>query len=218
MQFTFSRHRRIKKIFRRDFAAGFFKKWKHFDKNKREIIRTFYPNNQKVFLICYQLWRKFDEEFFYLDNRTIKFAIFYELNNVQNLLTEIKKTCGNKFQGYSFCKNFFLEKKWHEFFKLLSWRKSSKTFTKCWYLIWTNVEIADQPNVFVVICLMILALSPNILDVKIVLNSLIPSSFFMKMLKMRNGITFATFYIIFFESAISPGRTLQTLVNRYNFQ
>ena len=77
------------------------------DENEREIIRTFYLNNDKVFLVCYQLWRKFDEEFFYSDNRTIKFAIFYELNNVQNLLTEIKKLIEINARVMVFAKSFF---------------------------------------------------------------------------------------------------------------
>ena len=77
------------------------------DDNEREIIRTFYLNNEKVFLVCHQLWRKFDEEFLYLDNRTIKFAIFYELNNVQNLLTKIKKLVEINAKVTVFAKTFF---------------------------------------------------------------------------------------------------------------
>ena len=77
------------------------------DDNEREIIRTFYLNNEKVFLVCHQLWRKFDEEFLYLDNRTIKFAIFYELNNVQNLLTKIKKLVEINARVTVFAKTFF---------------------------------------------------------------------------------------------------------------
>lgn len=57
----------------------------------RNILKTFYNNNEKPFLVCYQLWLKFGHELFYLENYTIKFAIVFEINKVKTLLNEIKK-------------------------------------------------------------------------------------------------------------------------------
>lgn len=55
------------------------------------ILKTFYKNNQKAFLVLNQLWLKFGHEFFYLEENTIKFAIVFEINKVDTLLKEIKK-------------------------------------------------------------------------------------------------------------------------------
>lgn len=57
----------------------------------RNILKTFYKNNQKAFLVLNQLWLKFGHEFFYLEENTIKFAIVFEINKVDTLLKEIKK-------------------------------------------------------------------------------------------------------------------------------
>ena len=57
----------------------------------RNILRTFYKNNEKPFLVCNQLWLKFGHEFFYLENNTIKFAVLFEINKVETLSKEIKK-------------------------------------------------------------------------------------------------------------------------------
>ena len=44
-----------------------------------------------MFLVCYQLWKKFGHEFFYLENHTMKFSIYFERNKAKTLLSEIKK-------------------------------------------------------------------------------------------------------------------------------
>ena len=49
------------------------------EENKRGILKTFYVNNEKIFLVLYQLHMKFCSEFFYLDLKTSKFAVLYEL-------------------------------------------------------------------------------------------------------------------------------------------
>ena len=59
--------------------------------DERNVLKTFYKNNEKPFLVCHQLWLKFGPEYFYLENKTIKFAILYEINKVATLLDEIKK-------------------------------------------------------------------------------------------------------------------------------
>lgn len=59
--------------------------------DERNVLKTFYKNNEKPFLVCHQLWLKFGHEYFYLENKTIKFAILYEINKVATLLDEIKK-------------------------------------------------------------------------------------------------------------------------------
>lgn len=59
--------------------------------DERNVLKTFYKNNEKAFLVCHQLWLKFGHEYFYLENKTIKFAILYEINKVATLLDEIKK-------------------------------------------------------------------------------------------------------------------------------
>lgn len=48
-------------------------------------------NNEKAFLTCYQLWRKFEIKFFYLEKNTLEYAIVYEIVNVENLLSELTK-------------------------------------------------------------------------------------------------------------------------------
>ena len=57
----------------------------------RNILKTFYKNNEKPFLVCHQLWLKFGHELFYLENNLIKFAIVFEINKVETLLKEIRK-------------------------------------------------------------------------------------------------------------------------------
>lgn len=59
--------------------------------DERKVLKTLYKNNEKPFLVTHQLWLKFGHRFFYLENRTIKFAVLLELNKVQSLLKEIKK-------------------------------------------------------------------------------------------------------------------------------
>ena len=49
------------------------------EENKRGILKKFYVNNEKIFLVLYQLHMKFCSEFFYLDLKTSKFAVLYEL-------------------------------------------------------------------------------------------------------------------------------------------
>lgn len=61
------------------------------EENERNILKTLYKNNEKPFIVCYQLWLKFENELFYLENRTIKFVIVYEINKAQILLKEIKR-------------------------------------------------------------------------------------------------------------------------------
>lgn len=75
--------------------------------NKRLIIKTVYENHPKAFLICYQLWRKFEHEFFYLQNETIKYAIYFESNTVDNLLSEIKKLVAADAKVTVLIKSFF---------------------------------------------------------------------------------------------------------------
>lgn len=75
--------------------------------NKRLMIKTAYENHPKAFLICYQLWRKFEHEFFYLQNETIKYAIYFELNTVDNLLSEIKKLVAADAKATVLVKSFF---------------------------------------------------------------------------------------------------------------
>lgn len=55
------------------------------EENERNILKTFYRNNDKPFLVCYQLWLKFCHKFFYLEISTIKCEIIFELNQVQTL-------------------------------------------------------------------------------------------------------------------------------------
>ena len=73
-------------------------------------MKTFYLNNDKAFLVLYQFWMKFSTEFFYLEDRTIKFAIIYEANKMQNLLREIEKLVKAHTRVTVLSKCFFLEK------------------------------------------------------------------------------------------------------------
>ena len=44
---------------------------------EREVLREFYMNNEFLFLVFYQLWMKFGDEFFFLEPRTLKFAFVF---------------------------------------------------------------------------------------------------------------------------------------------
>ena len=77
------------------------------EENKRQILRTFYVNNEKIFLVLYQLHMKFCSEFFYLDPKTLKFAVFYELNKVQTLLSDLEKLAVLNARVTVFYKSFF---------------------------------------------------------------------------------------------------------------
>ena len=70
----------------------------------RFCLKTLYINNEMAFLACNQLWLKFGHEFFYLENRTIKFAILFEINKVKTLLNEKKSTL---WQILKFFQNLF---------------------------------------------------------------------------------------------------------------
>lgn len=68
----------------------------------RNMLKTFYKNNEKAFLVCNQLWMKFAPEFFYLKQHTIKFAIVFEVNKVETLLKKIKKTLYGRHKGHCY--------------------------------------------------------------------------------------------------------------------
>lgn len=73
----------------------------------RNMLKTFYKNNEKAFLVCNQLWMKFAHEFFYLEQHTIKFVIVFEVNKVETLLKEIKKLYMVDTRVTVICKCFF---------------------------------------------------------------------------------------------------------------
>ena len=50
-----------------------------------------YKNHLKQFLICHQLWEKFNSEYILLDNLTFKFAVAYETNKIKSFIKMIKK-------------------------------------------------------------------------------------------------------------------------------
>ena len=77
------------------------------EENKRRILRTFYVNDEKIFLVLYQLHMKFCSEFFYLDPKTLKFAVLYELNKVQTLLSDLEKLAVLNTRVTVFYKSFF---------------------------------------------------------------------------------------------------------------
>ena len=77
------------------------------EENQRGILKTFFINNEKIFLILYQLHIKFSSEFFYLDSKTLKFAVLYELNKVRTLLSDLEKLAVLNSRVTVFCKSFF---------------------------------------------------------------------------------------------------------------
>ena len=80
------------------------------EENKRGILKTFYVNKEKIFLVLYQLHMKICSEFFYLDPKTLKFAVLYELNKVQTLLSDLEKRAVLNARVTVFYKSFFLER------------------------------------------------------------------------------------------------------------
>ena len=50
---------------------------------EREFLKTFYKNNEAIFLVCYQLWQKYSSGFFCLDEDTLKLAVYFETNKVK---------------------------------------------------------------------------------------------------------------------------------------
>ena len=80
------------------------------EENKRGILKTFYVNKEKIFLVLYQLHMKICSEFFYLDPKTLKFAVLYELNKVQTLLSDLEKLAVLNARVTVFYKSFFLER------------------------------------------------------------------------------------------------------------
>lgn len=85
----------------------FLKKEDSLNENERNIFKKLYLNNQKVFLVCYQLWRMFDIEFYYLNNTTIKFAIGFEMSKVKRLLDDIEVLTEVEARVLVFSKSFF---------------------------------------------------------------------------------------------------------------
>ena len=57
---------------------------------EREFLKTFYMNNESVFLISYQLWQKYSSAFFCLDEETLKLSVYYVKNKVKKMLSLIK--------------------------------------------------------------------------------------------------------------------------------
>ena len=61
---------------------------------EREFLKTFYKNNEAIFLVCYQLWQKYSSGFFCLDEDTLKLAVHFETNKVKKkMLSLIKDLC-----------------------------------------------------------------------------------------------------------------------------
>ena len=58
---------------------------------EREFLKTFYLNNENVFLITYQLWQKYDSSFCCLDEDTIRLSLFYKTNKVKKMVNLIKE-------------------------------------------------------------------------------------------------------------------------------
>ena len=58
---------------------------------EREFSKTFYLNNEQVFLVTYQLWEKYDSSFYCLDEETIKLAFSYETNKVKKIVALIRE-------------------------------------------------------------------------------------------------------------------------------
>lgn len=55
------------------------------------MLEQNYKENIKPFLICNQLWQKFENEFNFLDLVTMKFAVIFEVNKTKSFNKEIKK-------------------------------------------------------------------------------------------------------------------------------
>ena len=49
------------------------------EENERNILKTFYRNNDKPFLVCYQLWLKFWSQVFLFRNFNNKICKLYRL-------------------------------------------------------------------------------------------------------------------------------------------
>ena len=54
-------------------------------------FENIFHEQSKKFLVVYQLWRKFNLEFYYLDAATIKYAILIELNKAQKMMDNLEK-------------------------------------------------------------------------------------------------------------------------------
>ena len=75
----------------------------NFDERFIEILKR----NIKEFLVCDQIFKKFEREFYDLDKTTIKFAIHFEEEKSKGFLKEIEKIDFVKAK-YNFKKKFYL--------------------------------------------------------------------------------------------------------------
>ena len=61
--------------------------------NDTEIrnLEQIYKNHLKRFLICHQIWQKFNSEYILLDNLTFKFVVTYEVNKINSYIKLVNK-------------------------------------------------------------------------------------------------------------------------------
>ena len=77
---------------------------------KTEFLKTFYKNNEAIFLVWYQLWQKYSSGFFCLDEDTLKLAVYFETNKVKKkkkMLSLIKDLCYLQAKVTVLSKTFF---------------------------------------------------------------------------------------------------------------
>ena len=58
---------------------------------RERISKTFYLNNENVFLITYQNWQKYGSSFYCLYEDTIRLSLFYETNKIKEMVNLIKE-------------------------------------------------------------------------------------------------------------------------------
>ena len=95
-------------------------------------LEQIYKNHLKHFLICHQIWQKFNLEYILLDNLTFKFVVSYEVNKtnsymklvkkletIQAKVAVISKTLFNFFQKMQMFNNGYLEKEFKGLYQVI---------------------------------------------------------------------------------------------------
>ena len=81
----------IKDFLHQSSQLGFLETDECLKDTERYFLKTFYLNNENVFLITHQLWQKYGSSFYCLDEDTIRLSLFYKTNKVKKMVNLIKE-------------------------------------------------------------------------------------------------------------------------------
>ena len=95
---------------------------------ERKFLKTFYLNNENVFLITYQIWQKYGSSFYCFDEDTIRLSLFYETNKVKEMVNLIKELNFIHAKVTVLSKTFF--QKWLKFFTAILCRENLNNCTE----------------------------------------------------------------------------------------